>query len=334
MFFTRVRLEQATSLAIARYKATLLGDGNLNVADLCCGIGGDTLGLLARNHEVSAFDLDNACCVFTLTNSRVCGYDRLNIVQGDATEVDLAPYDAWHIDPDRRPQGRRTTQVSQQEPSDHSLELMLQRNSRALFKLAPASEVHPSWQSEGHLRWIGHRRECKQLVAGFGGLVGDPGVRSAVVLDEGGQCIAEVAGDPDALCDWTDQFGAYLHQPHAAVRAAGLMHCLADRLGMKAVAEGTSFFTSDQLQSDATLANFQIVATLPYDRKKVRAELLRLNVGRLEIKTAAVGINPQAEHKRLKPKGSESACLFVFPMGGRTVAVLTRRLPLKPGEQF
>ncbi len=56
MFFTRAGLEQASSEPLARHRARRY-DGARQVADLCCGIGGDLLAL-AAGRPVLAVDRD------------------------------------------------------------------------------------------------------------------------------------------------------------------------------------------------------------------------------------------------------------------------------------
>src|SRR5687767_11972709 len=56
MFFTREALEQSSSEVISRYRAERFAP-YARVAELCCGIGGDTIGLAAKR-EVIAVDND------------------------------------------------------------------------------------------------------------------------------------------------------------------------------------------------------------------------------------------------------------------------------------
>ena len=68
MFFTRRGLEQSTSEAIARYKATRFADLQ-SVADICCGIGGDLIAMAHRGdgsspHQTVGVDQDEHTCLF------------------------------------------------------------------------------------------------------------------------------------------------------------------------------------------------------------------------------------------------------------------------------
>ena len=39
-----------------------------------------------------------------------------SVVQSDVADFDLASVDAWHLDPDRRPQGKKTTRFELHSP--------------------------------------------------------------------------------------------------------------------------------------------------------------------------------------------------------------------------
>ena len=84
--------------------------------------------------------------------------------------VDVGGARAWHIDPDRRPSGRRTTRVELHEPGVEVIEAMLAQNSNAAIKLAPPPHCSNPGLKRAELEWISRGRECRQLVAWFGEL--------------------------------------------------------------------------------------------------------------------------------------------------------------------
>src|SRR5690606_37552124 len=92
-----------------------------------------------------------------------------------AEEIPLTDFDAWHIDPDRRPSGKRTTNVELHEPPLEVLERMLADNPNGAIKLAPAAEVPLAWQESAECEWIGSRGECRQLIVWHGKLARDTG---------------------------------------------------------------------------------------------------------------------------------------------------------------
>src|SRR5690606_18825301 len=117
------------------------------IYDLCSGIGGDLLSLAAVG-ATAGFDLDPVSALFAEANAVALGLANVEVQIGDVSAVDLTACAAWHIDPDRRPQGRRTTHVEFHEPSATALGEMLERNSNAAIKLAPAATWPEAWNEQ------------------------------------------------------------------------------------------------------------------------------------------------------------------------------------------
>ena len=93
------------------------------VADLCCGIGGDLLAFGARG-PVTGVDRDAAIALLAAKNGAIstnlpaaaadllsAGEERggestpSEVIVCDVATFDVGRFAAWHIDPDRRPQG-------------------------------------------------------------------------------------------------------------------------------------------------------------------------------------------------------------------------------------
>jgi THUMP domain-containing protein len=185
MFFTATGLEQATDQWVAAYKASRFPHA-APVADLCCGIGGDLMALAARTH-VLGVDRDELAALFARANLDLLQESSASSLQGEVICRDIAeaPLDgiaAWHIDPDRRPKGRRTTRVELHEPGVPAIERLLTICPSGAIKLAPAAELPGRWAEAAELEWISRGGECRQLVVWFGSLAQAPGWRRASVV--------------------------------------------------------------------------------------------------------------------------------------------------------
>ena len=179
MFFTPLGLEQATDEFVAAYKASRFPPAQA-VADLCCGLGGDLLALAARG-AATGVDRDPVTALLAEANAPASA----PILVADATAVDLRGCSAWHIDPDRRPTGRRTTRVELHEPGPEVIDRLRAARPEGAVKLAPAATLPEAWPQEAELEWIGRATECRQLVCWFGALAGEPGRRRATIVDHG-----------------------------------------------------------------------------------------------------------------------------------------------------
>lgn len=100
MFFTRDGLEQASGEVVARHRRGRYPAGQL--ADLCCGIGGDLIAL-AAGHQVRAVDADPVHLRMAEANAAVYGVaGQVRFEHRDVRDTDLSGVPAAFIDPARR----------------------------------------------------------------------------------------------------------------------------------------------------------------------------------------------------------------------------------------
>ena len=179
MLFTRAGYEQASSEAIARYRAARLADAyrgaNGRVADLCCGIGGDLIALAGAG-DVLAVDRDEAHASIALHNAAVYGLaDRVTAVVSDVRDVRLTGLAAVFIDPARR-SGPRTAsaglspagsarrfRAGLSEPPLDWCAALTSQVAAVCVKAAPglpADLIPPGWEAE----FIAEGRDLKEAV--------------------------------------------------------------------------------------------------------------------------------------------------------------------------
>jgi SAM-dependent methyltransferase len=323
MYFTPVGLEQATDGWIAAYKASRFRDCGDLVYDLCCGIGGDLAALARRGPAIGA-DRDPVAALLAKTNSPSAA----GVVVSDVADL-FCSSGVWHIDPDRRPGGRRTTQVACYEPGPTVIERLLEANDTGAIKLAPAAELPDQWLRDAEQEWISRGGECRQLVAWFGRLATRPGGRRATVIVGEGEPpqTRTLVGDEHISPPVAADFRRYLVEPDAAVLAAGLVGVLADEHGLAAIAPGAVYLTCDRAVFDPAFACFEIREILAFDVKRIKALLRERDIGRLEIKKRGVDIDPETLRSRLRVPGDASATLFVTRRGRSITALLANRIP-------
>ena len=307
MFFSRVGLEQATDEAVARYKAARFPVG-ARVADLCCGIGGDLMALAERGPLVGV-DRDPAVARIAEVNAGLLAASA-TVEVANVSRYSVADFAAWHIDPDRRPDGKRTTRIALHDPGPQIIARLLDENASGAIKLAPASDVVTGKQSrdepatgvpwhDAELEWISRKRECRQLVAWFGLLAAHAGLRRATVVlnsigDPGPVRSETFVGSAGVPLPSAPAIRRYIVEPEAAVLAADLTGALANRYGLQAVSTTAAYLTSDTPVATALLAAFEVVEVLPYDAKKLASWLRARGIGAVEVKKRGVEIDPCA----------------------------------------
>ncbi|HEY5313840.1 MAG TPA: hypothetical protein VIK18_15030 [Pirellulales bacterium] len=323
MFFSPLALEQATDEVLAGYKAERFGPAG-PVADLCCGIGGDLLGL-ASGRAVLGIDRNPVAAVLAAANLRRAQPDAhtSGVAVADVLSIDLGSAAPWHIDPDRRPRGRRTTRVSLHSPDSEAIDRLRTRCAVAAIKLAPAAEPPPHWAGEAELEWISRGRECRQLVVWFDRLARHAGRRTAsVVAADSRRTVIE---RPDACLAVSPRIQRFVFEPDPAVLAADLSASLAAEHQLSALAAGLGYLTGDAAVVDAALSCFEVLEVLPLRVKLVADWLRTRGIGQLEIKKRGVALEPEQLRRQLRPAGSGQATLLIAPVNGQAVAIMARR---------
>jgi hypothetical protein len=351
MFFTRVGLEQATDEWIARYKASRIAQQRAGaspppaisshtvevVADFCCGIGGDFLAL-SQHSAVIGVDSNPVAAHFAAANASVISADHVNRVRVIAGNVEDFAFDgitAWHIDPDRRAAGRRTTSLNAFEPSLETIGGLLSQVPNAAIKVAPATNVPPDWVDRCELEWISRDGECRQLVAWHGALARTPGFHCATIIMTSpasravpgpGAPTRTIVGRADQPVSLTNELGNFVFDIDPAVRAAHLQGALAVEFNLAALAPGPSYFTGNSPIVDAALSCFKIENVLPLRVRTIAQHLRAHGIGRLEIKKRGVDIDPEKLRRELKLRGDSDATLLITPIAGRPAAIVAQRM--------
>jgi hypothetical protein len=351
MFFTRLGLEQATGEELADIKGRRFPPGAA-VADICCGIGGDLLALARRGPTVG-IDRDPIATLLAEANAAVVGsvasgpsvpnsssraqpsHFGLTLLTTGAEQADVAGLAGWHIDPDRRPTGQRTTRAVDHDPPPASIERLLALCPQGAVKLAPAAELPASWAERAELEWFSHRRECRQLVAWFGNLAQRPGTRRATVGNDtstgtgrSGELALprSVCGQPDLAIPSAEQVDRFVYDPDPAVLAAGLSGALAAEHGLQTISARCGYLTGSYPVNDPALAGFEVLDVLPLRVGPIRRWLAEQRMGRLEIKKRGVEIDPRELHRQLQVPGDEAGVILLMKLDARAIAIIAQRL--------
>lgn len=322
MFFTRKLLEQATEESIADYKAARFSPA-ARIADICCGIGGDALGL-ARQRQVVLVDCDPVATLLAERNTQVNDGLPTEFVNGDAESFAVGSVDAIHIDPDRRTSLGRTIALEQFQPSLAAIEQMLATNGNMAVKTAPATSVPDDWSIAGEREWIGSRRECRQQMVWLGNLARQPGARMATVIDRNGRPTS-FTGDASVTSPNVRAWLRFVHEPHAAVLAAGIDGDFAQQHDCARVDSTVPYYTSDQPFDSPLIASFEILEVLPYDLRKLRTAVAVHNGGTLEVKVRGVLVKPSEVIAKIRPRGSSPLTILLSGSRSSTQAIVARR---------
>ena len=325
MFFTDVGLQQATGTVIARYKASKFAGP---IVDLCCGIGGD---LLEFSRETATCGIEQNPVASYLANRNLTTVSSLTLLTtdlvgcGDVTQSSICPAASLHIDPDRRSTGRRTVAIDLHEPGRNELSHFAAHPAGAAIKLAPATDPNDPLLGSATLEWIGHGRECQQLVAWFGPLSPTSGRRRATILKHDGSAHTLQESSTEPLVVETAA-RTILVEPHATVLAAGLANVVAQQHDLVALTPGGGYLTGTSISPSPLWSAYEVIDECRF-RRKLLTEMLRYHSKRpIEIKQRGVEENLAELQRQLNQHSGDPATLFLVKLGQRKVAILARRL--------
>ena len=320
MFFTRSGLEQASGEAITRHRATRLQrvlPMASPVADLGCGIGGDSLGL-AEHFRVTGIDLDQARLLFAEANAAVYGFsDNFQTRQLDITNFEPTGYAALFFDPARRTEeGRRIFSVEDYAPPLSIIEKWLKLVPNLGVKISPGVNYSELAAYNCEVEIISQNGDVKEAVLWFGELR-DPNVtRRATLLPQN----VTLTNQPDKPPVEITEPAGWLYEPDGAVIRAGLVEELALQLGATKIDPDIAYLTAPVRQATPFARAYPVIESHPFNLKKLQRRLTELNVGRTVIKKRGSPLEPDALGRSLKLKGErEMVLVLTHVMGTHTV---------------
>lgn len=321
MFFTADALEQASGEIVSAWRARRFAEGGYaRLADLACGIGGDTLTLAALpGVRVAGLDCDPLR--LALARANLAAYGRAaDWVRADLTDpLPLAGVRAAFFDPARRAEGRRLFSVRQYVPP---LDVIAGWRFGALaVKLAPGvalDELAPYTRAGAGVEFVSAGGELKEAVL-WGGELGFAG-RCASRADAG-ETLWPLGAPPPPL----SAPRAYLVEPDPAIIRAGLLGELAAHLGVALyrLDESIAYLTGDDAPPAGWARTWTVLAWMPFQLKRLRAALRERGIGRVTVKKRGSPLSPEEAIRLLKlDGGGEEAVVVLTQVAGRHSALI------------
>lgn len=321
MYFTRPALEQASGESIARYRAgRYQAIGARRVADLGCGIGGDSLAL-AAGLEVVGVDLDPLRLAMAEENCRAYGREeRFQPVLANLRDWLPAGMDALFFDPGRRTaDGRRIRSVHGYRPPLEIIERWLPRAPHLGVKISPGVD-YAELPPEAEVEFISEKRTVKEAILWFGDL--QSGANRRATLLPGQETLTDLDPAPSPVAVTLP--GAVLYEPDGAVIRAHLVEQLAGRLNATKLDPDIAYLTAGAYTPTPFARAYAIEEHLPFNLKKLRARLRALDVGRVVVKKRGSPLDPADLIRRLRLRGTDERTLFLTHLDGRPAVLIGR----------
>lgn len=318
MYFVREALEQASGETISRYRAERFA-GSGSVADLGCGLGGDTLGLAAHS-SVAAVDVDPLRLALAEQNLAAYGYrERVTFIQDDLTRMQLPRVEAFFFDPARRAGGHRRFSVHDYQPPLSLVREWLTHTPAIAVKISPGVDLAEIADYDCEVEFISESGDLKECTLWLGPFKTTS--RRATLLPGRHTLIA----NPQSLAP-TSLPLRYLYEPDPSVLRAGLVTTLAAQLNAHQLDPDIAYLTADTLTTTPFARTFLIEAAIPFQLKRLRERLRALRVGQVTVKKRGSPLEPEGLIRQLRLSGPESRIVFLTHVRGEAWAVIGRDL--------
>jgi len=312
MFFDREGLEQASGEIISGHRAQRYKNAS-RIVELCCGIGGDTIGL-SQIADVIPIDSNPDRLALTRWNASIYNPpNRIFPICADAATY-LPTCDALFMDPGRRSGNRRLYALSDYHPPVR-LSHLQSVTSDIGIKVAPGlpeSDIPPGCEVE----FISESGTCKEAVLWFGALKTEA-QRRAMLLPGGHTLtdlpVAEAPVRPPGSC---------IGDPDPAVVRAHLIDQLAHTLNAWKLAPDVAYLSADTPISSPFMRWHAVIDVLPFQLKRLQRYLSEHRIGRLDIKKRHFPLTPEALRAKLKLKGDRWVVLFLTRINNRPTAII------------
>ncbi len=332
LFFTQEGYEQASSAAIAQWRAAQF-PAETALLDACCGIGSDARAF-AEHRRVLALDSDSTTAVCAALNVRAMPNAR--VACADVTRIDL-PHLARNgiraafFDPSRRVTDAYGKRVRAANSDDYSPSLAYFARLREHFPYT-AAKVSPAISDETlqslgvGVEFVSSRGECKEAVLWsevFGRVqrplfAPEPRYTATVLANDGTVHTLNANGVPLPAASLPL---AFLMEPDPAVIRAHLIAELAEQLSAAPLDSAIAYLTANTATPTPLADTYIIHQTCVMDKKEIQRTLRRLNGKLTAIKKRGVEADPEVWRKQIKDVGDTSFILVLTRAQGKGIAL-------------
>lgn len=303
---TEEALQQATALPVAKHRARRLRARAVH--DVTCSIGADLAWFGPGSFGSDLDEVRLAMARHNCPETPLLRADALRPVSRDVVVF---------ADPARREGGKRKWHPDQLRPPLGELaEAYAGRD--LVVKCSPGLDMDALPFESAEVEVVSLDRQAREACL-WTGATAEPGVqRRASVLSGDGLAYSLTDAQPDD-CPVTEA-GTWLVDPDPAVIRAGLVRQYAYAHGLAQLDERIAYLTGD-LKPEGARA-FRVREQLPFTEKRLRSALRSNRIGRVEILTRGVNVDPDALRAKLKPSGPEGCSVLITRIGTSAVAFL------------
>ena len=332
LFPERLALEQCSSEATARYKASL-PEGQ-RFADLTGGFGVDTAFIAARFPQAVYVEKQAELAEIARHNFGVLGLDfiRVHIADGIGFLKTMEPVDCLYLDPARRSRsGKKAVFIEDCDPNLAEIqEMLLAKAKTVLLKLSPMLDIHAALQvlkkvAEIHI--VSVENECKELL--FLLRKEAPAEPQIICADSKKQAfhrdIFTFSEEKNTVIDCVSELQDYLYEPNVSILKAGFFKGLALRYGVTKLHPGSHLYTSGRFIPDFPGRVFRVEAVSSFNRNELKSLLSGIRQANIAVRNFPLS-SDELRKKLLLKEGGEAYLFATTLSDGRRVLIKATRI--------
>ena len=318
------------------------------LVDLTGGMGVDTAFLSDNFDKAYYVEMQEELCEIAKHNFKILNKN-IEVVNDNAEHflTICDNVDCIYLDPARRDEyGRKMVSLHDCSPDVAELQdILLEKAKTVIVKLSPMLDidiVKKELKNIKEIHVVAVRNECKELLVVLGQQTTDNG-QQTLPMARGSQLKAidlrenwnfDFSEDEEQNAEWTlaDTVGKYLYEPGVACMKAGCFKLLSQKYNLDKLHRNSHLYTSDELASDFPGRIFEVVNTVPFD-KKTKKNIWSLSLcDSATLKKASVAtrnfpLSAEELKKNLGLQDGSDFYIFGTTMKGeKKVVVLTKKL--------
>lgn len=303
-------LEQASSEATARYKASLFKGKSL--LDLTGGLGVD-FSFMSVNFKDGYYVESNPYLVELANhNFKALGLSNTTTFCCDAVEYlkHTDHIDTIYIDPARRSSsGQKTVRIEDCTPDIVEIEKILDdKADNIVIKLSPMLDITKALQSLNNVTdvyIISFKNECKELLFVKKKIREKETVLHCINIYDGhiDSFSFNKSDELSAEFEYTSSIAEYLYEPNASIMKAAAFKKLGSQFGLKKLHPNSHLYTSDNLIHDFPGRQFMVEDVFSLSKKELKDHLGRISKANLSIRNFPMSVDDLRKKLRLKDGG-------------------------------
>ncbi len=268
--------------------------------------------------------------------------------------------DYFTIDPARRAiEGENQRDLRNLTPTLEEV-VEISRHYRGGMAKLPPGYPPAEIPDRTEILFLGGHSDCRECLVLFGELAKHPDTVRAIIVGKAGETLAEWTRRRDRSLETLDDdlqgkldrndslegkdrtyrtatsrsdlplggIGKYIAEPAPVLIRSRLFSdaALAHDPDAHLISEGIAYVSSDKMLPAPGFSCYEVLAHTEIATGAVRSMLKEHDIGKITLKLRGVKLDPDAESKRLKLKGKNSAILFYTRFRGEKIAILAKKL--------